>query len=70
MKVNITRQFERSILGSTGELTDIVHIEFTVGDYGPFTVEIPKSEYTPESAQTWINKLAKTIATTAKGWEV
>jgi hypothetical protein len=52
---------ERTGFDAQGKVAPSVEVTFTVGDAGPFTVHIPKSEFTAAEAQRRVQEYASHI---------
>jgi len=61
--IKIIRQQQQSELLGNGRVEQIVRIDFTIGDDGPFSVFIPQADYTADRVHAEILKIAnQTVA--------
>lgn len=56
--VKIVRQYQTSELGPANKLQQVVVVDFTVGEDGPFSVRIPLDLYTADVARAAVNQIA------------
>ena len=61
MEVNISRIQEISSFTAAGVLTTHMQTTFTIGEHGPFTVLIPKSEYSAVRSTQEIEKIKREV---------
>jgi len=59
--VSIIRQYEVQRLTQGGQAQSMMRVEFKVGEDGPFSVEIPREQYSAESARFEINIIAEEV---------
>lgn len=56
MQIIIQRVRERPVFDVMGDLVPWMEIDFTIGRHGPFTIKMPKDEFTQEAAIEKIKK--------------
>ena len=61
MEVNIIKIQELSTFTATGVLVAHVQTSFMIGEHGPFTVLIPKAEYTAVRSTVEIEKIKREV---------
>ena len=62
MHTKITRVVETSSVGDNGRAVPVIHVEFTVGSNGPFSVELPKAQFTAAAANAKIQEFASHLS--------
>lgn len=65
MKPQITRITQGTTLSSTGQPLTTYNVQFSVGTHGPFTIQIPATEFTAEQVQKRVNDFAATLTAIA-----
>jgi len=60
-EVKVTRISENSRVNREGLLERIMEVQFTVGDNGPFTLEVPVDEFDEISVREKISSKAREI---------
>jgi len=56
--VKVARVLEDSLLAVDGTVQRRVRVEFMVGTFGPFTVIVPRAEFSAERVNAEIEKVA------------
>jgi len=60
--IKILRQSDQTELTPAGRITTFVRIDFMVGDDGPFSESIPKTDYNAETVHAKLQAFAQQIA--------
>lgn len=61
MEPEIIRISEAFRIDEVGNTKNVRVVQFKIGTHGPFSVEIPEAEFTPERAREELEKTATTI---------
>jgi len=60
--IKILRQSDQTELTPGGRITTFVRIDFMVGDDGPFSESIPKSDYNADTVHQRLQAFAQQVA--------
>lgn len=61
MQIQITRVLETTDFGDKGQSVPSVRVEFKVGEHGPFSINLPKSQFTAIAANAKIQEYAQHV---------
>lgn len=61
MNPEITRVIESTDVGDTGKTFQSIRVEFKVGTHGPFTVTVPKADFTAAAVNALIQKFVSQL---------
>jgi hypothetical protein len=62
MKPIITRVTQTAVATPTGVLGFAYNVQFTVGPHGPFTIQIPESQFTAAEVNKRVNTFAAELS--------
>ena len=67
--IRLLPQRQTTAVTDTGRTADVVEVQFTVDDDGPFTVTIPLGDYTPELVRANVVAMAESVRATRRAFE-
>lgn len=62
MQPKITRVLQTTASDDQGRPVAIIHIDFMVGAHGPFSVQLPKSQFTAAAANQKIQEFVQHLS--------
>ena len=66
LKAKVIDIIESSRLNARGELERTMRVSYTIGDYGPFTVDIPTEKFSKEELDRIIQEKTRTLEDIAR----
>ena len=61
-KITILRQSQQAQLSPAGQVTQLIRVDFKVGDDGPFSISIPVDQFSAEELHARLTEFANKIA--------
>jgi hypothetical protein len=58
----VTGQDERLVPGPNGTVQDVIRVSFTVGGQGPYTVDLPKAQYSEINVRAAVAEYAARLS--------
>lgn len=60
-KPNLIRVTQSSTFTSSGQLSNLYNVSFSVGEHGPFTIQVPAADFNSARVLELMNKQAAEI---------
>lgn len=62
LEAKVIRVVEAPIIDLTGQVTERVQVQYVVGSFGPFSVTIPKPEFTAARVKQEMDKMVAQLS--------
>ena len=67
MKPTLNRVTQTITTTPNGQIVQTYQVNFSVGEHGPFTIQIPQAEFSAANAQAAMQKIADQVNAIAAG---